>query len=332
MRIHKPVLLQEAVTLLNCRSGGLYVDCTAGMAGHSEEILKASAPDGRLLAMDRDEQAIAIIRQKLEPYSNRVTIIHSDYRRIRNVLEEYSITQVDGILADLGVSMLQFSDPQRGFSFQEEGPLDMRMDQSQKETAEDLIRRSSEQDLSRILKEFGEEPAAKRIARAIVQERKNKPIQTTTDLRMIIEKVVPIRRTQRIHPATLTFQALRIAVNRELEGLDQFLFDAFDVLANGGRLVIIAFHSLEDRTVKQVFRFLSAACRCSIALPVCQCGGKPLSKLLTPSPVRPTEDEVNENPPSRSAKLRAIEKIEGTVPRELWQTWINEHQNWKRNR
>jgi 16S rRNA (cytosine1402-N4)-methyltransferase len=248
------------------------------------------------------------------------------------VLEEYSITQVDGVLADLGVSMLQFSDPQRGFSFQEEGPLDMRMDQSQKETAEDLIRRSSEQDLVRILKEFGEEPAAKKIARAIVQERKNKPIQTTTDLRMIIEKVVPVRRTQRIHPATLSFQALRIAVNRELEGLDQFLFDAFDSLAHGGRLVIIAFHSLEDRTVKQVFRFLSAACRCSIALPVCQCGGKPLSKLLTPSPVRPTEDEVNENPPSRSAKLRAIEKIEGAVPRELWQTWINEHQNWKRNR
>jgi 16S rRNA (cytosine1402-N4)-methyltransferase len=308
------------------------MDCTAGMAGHSEEILRTSAPDGHLLAMDRDEQAIAIVRQKLQPYSNRVTIVHSDYRRIRIVLEETSFGPPDGILADLGVSMLQFSDPQRGFSFQEEGPLDMRMDQNQRETAQDLVNRLNEQDLTRILKEFGEEPAAKKIARKIVQERKNKPIQTTSDLRMIIEKVVPVRRNQRIHPATLSFQALRIAVNRELEGLDEFLFDAFDALVDGGRLVIIAFHSLEDRTVKQAFRFLSAACRCSIALPVCQCGGKPLSKLLTPSPVRPGEDEVNENPPSRSAKLRAIEKIGGTAPRELWQTWINERQNWKKNR
>jgi 16S rRNA (cytosine1402-N4)-methyltransferase len=332
MRIHRPVLLKEAVTLLNCRSGGLYMDCTAGMAGHSEEILRASAPDGRLLTMDRDEHAITIIRQKLEPYQDRVKIVHSDYRRIRNVLEETSFGTPDGILADLGVSMLQFSDPQRGFSFQEEGPLDMRMDQTQKETAEDLIHRMSEQELSRILKEFGEEPAAKKIAKRIVQERKTQPIRTTTELRQLVEKVVPVRRGQRIHPATLTFQALRIAVNRELEGLDEFLFDAFDVLADGGRLVVIAFHSLEDRTVKQVFRFLSAACRCSIALPMCQCGGKPLSKLLTSSPVRPGEDEVNENPPSRSAKLRAIEKIEGTAPRELWRTWLNEHQNWKRNR
>jgi 16S rRNA (cytosine1402-N4)-methyltransferase len=308
------------------------MDCTAGMAGHSEEILKASAPDGHLLAMDRDEQAIAIVRQKLHPYSNRVMIVHSDYRRIGKVLEETSFGTPDGILADLGVSMLQFSDPQRGFSFQEEGPLDMRMDQNQRETAQDLVNRLNEQDLTRILKEFGEEPAAKKIVRKIVQERKDKPIQTTSDLRMIIEKVVPVRRNQRIHPATLTFQALRIAVNRELEGLDEFLFDAFDALVDGGRLVIIAFHSLEDRTVKQAFRFLSAACRCSITLPVCQCGGKPLSKLLTPSPVRPTEDEVNENPPSRSAKLRAIEKINGTAPRELWQTWIDERQNWKKNR
>ncbi len=308
------------------------MDCTAGMAGHSEEILRASAPDGHLLALDRDEQAIAIVRQKLAPYQNRVTIVHSDYRRIGKVLEESSFGQPDGILADLGVSMLQFSDPQRGFSFQEEGPLDMRMDQSQRETAEDLISRASEEELTDILKEYGEEPAAKRIARRIVQERKTQPIQTTTELRKIIEKVIPLRHHQRIHPATLTFQALRIAVNRELEELDEFLFDAFDALVNGGRLVVIAFHSLEDRIVKQAFRFLSAACRCSIALPVCQCGGKPLSKLLTSSPVRPGEEELNENPPSRSAKLRAIEKIEGTVPRELWQTWLNEHQNWKRNR
>jgi 16S rRNA (cytosine1402-N4)-methyltransferase len=325
MRIHRPVLLKEAVALLNCRSGGLNVDCTAGMAGHSEEILNASAPDGRLLAMDRDEVAIEIVRQKLASYGNRVITVHSDFRKIRTVLEEKRMQTPNGILADLGGSMLQFTDPMRGFSFQQEGPLDMRMDRSQKETAEDLVNRLSEAELKKLLKEFGEETAAARIAKRIVQERKTKPLQTTTQLRELIEKVVPVKRGQKIHPATRTFQALRIVVNRELEGLDEFLFDAFDVLANEGRLVIISFHSLEDRIVKQVFRFLSAACRCSKALPICRCGGKPLSKLLTSSPVRPGEEEVNENPASRSAKMRAIEKIEGSVPRDLWNTWLREH-------
>lgn len=326
MRIHRPVLLKEAVALLNCRSGGLYVDCTAGMGGHSEQILIASAPDGRLLAMDRDEIAIEIVQQKLATFGNRVITVHSDFRNIQTVLEDRAIHAPNGILADLGASMLQFTDPLRGFSFQQEGPLDMRMDRSQKETAEDLVNRLSEAELKKVLKEFGEETAAGKIAKRIVQERKNKPFRTTTQLKEIIEKIVPVRRGQKIHPATRTFQALRIAVNHELEDLDEFLFDAFDVLASEGRLVIISFHSLEDRIVKQVFRFLSAACRCSKALPMCRCGGKPLSKLLTSSPTTAGEDEVNENPASRSAKMRAIEKIEGFAPRELWSTWLREHE------
>jgi 16S rRNA (cytosine1402-N4)-methyltransferase len=326
MRIHRPVLLKEAVALLNCRSGGLYVDCTAGMAGHSQEILNASAPDGRLLAMDRDEQAIEIVRQKLATFGNRVITVHSDFREIRTILEEQEMQEANGILADLGASMLQFTDPQRGFSFQQEGPLDMRMDRSQRETAEDLVNRLSEADLKKVLKEFGEETAAGKIAKRIIQERKNKPFRTTTQLSELIEKVVPARRGQKIHPATRTFQALRIAVNHELEGLGEFLFDAFDVLASEGRLVIISFHSLEDRIVKHVFRFLSAACRCSKALPICRCGGKPLSKLLTSSPATASEEEVNENPASRSAKMRAIEKIEGSAPRELWGPWLREHE------
>lgn len=303
----------------------MYVDCTAGMAGHSEQILLASAPDGHLLAMDRDEQAIAIVRQHLATYGKRVTTVHSDFRRIRKVLEETEMSDPNGILVDLGASMIQFTDPERGFSFQEDGPLDMRMDRSQNETAEDLINRLSERELEKILKEFSEEPAAARIAKRIVQERKSTPLRTTKQLREVIEKVVPVKRGQKIHPATRTFQALRIAVNRELEGLDEFLFDAFDVLASEGRLVVIAFHSLEDRIVKQAFRFLSAACRCSKALPVCRCGGKPLSRQLTSSPVRPGEQEVRENPASRSAKMRVIEKIQGSAPRDLWKTWLKEH-------
>ncbi len=303
----------------------MYLDCTAGMAGHSEQILLASAPDGHLLAMDRDEQAIVIVRQQLAAYRKRVTTVHSDFREIRNVLEETEMSDPNGILVDLGASMMQFADPERGFSFQEDGPLDMRMDRSQKETAEDLLNRLSERELAKILKEFGEEPAAARIAKWIAQDRKSRPLRTTKQLREVIEKVVPVKRGQKIHPATRTFQALRIAVNRELEGLDEFLFDAFDVLAIEGRLVVIAFHSLEDRIVKQAFRFLSAACRCSKALPVCRCGGKPLSRQLTSSPVRPGEQEVRENPASRSAKMRVIEKIQGSAPRDLWQTWLNEH-------
>jgi 16S rRNA (cytosine1402-N4)-methyltransferase len=324
MRIHKPVLLQEAVELLDCRSGGFYVDCTAGMGGHSAKILQASSPDGVLLAIDRDEQAVSHLRQSLAQYSGRVHVVHEDYRMLNAILGSKNLPAPNGILADLGASLLQLTQPERGFSFMTDGPLDMRMDRRQELTAADVVNLESSAGLIRILREYGEEPSATRIVRKIVEERKTAPITTTGRLREIIEEVVPRHRNQRIHPATRTFQALRIAVNRELENLDQFLFDAFDSLANDGRLVIIAFHSLEDRTVKQVFQFLSAACRCSRTVPMCRCGGRPLSKQLTRKFVRPGEQEINENPASRSAKMRAIQKISGPAPRDLWQQWLKE--------
>ncbi len=323
-RVHQPVLFRESLELLSCRAGGFYVDCTLGMGGHAEGILRASAPDGRLLALDKDEQAIRFAQQRLAPYGDRLKTVHEDYRMLRATLERSQLQAPNGILADLGPSLLQFTSPERGFSFQEDGPLDMRMDQHQDLTAGQIVNQSSAAELRRILKEFGEENSASAIANRIVNVRQKNPIHTTTELARLIESVKPRRHTDRIHPATKTFQALRIAVNRELEGLDQFLFDAFDALAAQGRLVVISFHSLEDRIVKRVFRFLSAACRCSKNFLQCICGGKPLSKMLTDKPVTASEEEVNGNPASRSAKLRAIEKADGSAPREFWTQWLEE--------
>lgn len=324
MRLHEPVLLSEAIALLKCRSEGLYVDCTLGMGGHSEAILKATEPNGRLLAFDKDQEAIDFAASRLSAYANRLTIIHDDFRKLPSVLKEQPFPAPAGILADFGPSMLQFSRAERGFSFQSEGPLDMRMDRRQNQTAADLIASLDENNLRTVLKEFGEEPNASRIARKILEKRKSSPITTTTELRSLIEAVVPRKRDQKIHPATRTFQALRIAVNRELEALDTFIFDAFDALEDGGRLVLISFHSLEDRIVKQTFQFLSAACRCPKRVLICECGGKPLSKFLTKRPVTPSDEEVNRNPASRSAKLRAIEKTGGPVQRGLWAEWKRE--------
>lgn len=325
MRIHRPVLLQETVELLNCAAGGFYVDCTVGMGGHSEKILEASSPEGFLLAIDRDYEALDLAQKNLARYGDRVRFVHSDYRNLNTILEQERLGSPTGILADLGASLHQLTSADRGFSFQAEGPLDMRMDRSETRTAADLVNRSSAEELTRLLREYGEEQAASRIARRIVEERRSSPIQTTSDLRKIVEKVVPVRREQKIHPATKTFQALRIAVNRELEDLDTFIFDAFDSLEVSGRLAIIAFHSLEDRIVKKSFHFLSAACRCSKTLMVCLCGGKPLAKLLTKKPVMPSTEEQEQNPASRSARLRVIEKIAGPIPRDLWPVWRAEN-------
>jgi len=324
MRLHRPVLLQESVELLNCKSGGFYVDCTAGMGGHSERILEFSSPDGELLAIDRDEEAIRFIQPRLAAYKHRVTFVQTDYRMLKTVLQEYKLREPSGILADFGISLLQLTSPDRGFSFQTEGPLDMRMDRSQEQTAEEIVNRLGVSDLARILRTFGEEQAALRIAKKIVEERKRGPITTTEQLRRIVETVKPRKREEKIHPATKTFQALRIAVNSELEGLDSFLFDAFDSLIDGGRLVIIAFHSLEDRIVKRVFQFLSAACRCGKRRSQCICGGEPLSRMLTKKPITPSDEEIAENPMSRSAKLRTIEKIKGPIERGFWTEWLDE--------
>jgi 16S rRNA (cytosine1402-N4)-methyltransferase len=326
MRIHRPVLLQETVELLNCAAGGFYVDCTLGMGGHSEKILEASSPDGRLVAIDRDPQAIEYARKRLAGYGDRVKLIDGDYRMLNTFLTLQDVAPPNGVLADLGPSLLQLTQPERGFSFMQDGPLDMRMDPTSGETAAEILNTASAAELKELIRKFGEEKAASRIARKISDSRRKAPLRTTGELRKLIEEVLPVRRDQKIHPATKTFQALRIAVNRELEGLDTFIFDAFDSLAPEGRLVIIAFHSLEDRIIKQTFRFLSATCRCPKALMVCLCGGKPLSRLITRKAIRPSEREQNENPASRSARLRAIEKLAGPVPRNLWKTWQKEHE------
>ena len=310
--------------LLRCSGSGVYVDCTVGMAGHAEKILEASAPGGFLLGIDRDEEAIRYSGQRLSGFGNRVRLIRADYRMIHRILAEQTIAAPSGILADLGASMLQFTQPGRGFSFQADGALDMRMDRTQDLTAARIVNEASAEELTRIFREYGEERAARRIAQRLVEARQLAPIQTTGQLAALLKRLLPERRNETIHPATRIFQALRIAVNSELDGLDEFIFDAFDSLAHGGRLVVIAFHSLEDRIIKHSFQFLSAACRCSRVLMACICGGKPLSKTLTTRPVRPGAEEVGRNPASRSARLRAIEKIDGQAPRHLWKTWLAE--------
>ena len=322
--MHTPVLVKESIDFLNCRPGGFYVDCTLGMGGHAEKILEVSAPDGRLLALDRDEEAVRFAENRLISYENRLTVVHEDYRMLRGILERTQSPATDGILVDLGPSMLQFTSAERGFSFQKEGPLDMRMDRRQTLTAESIINHFSAEQLLKIIRQYGEEPAAHAITRRIIEKRTNSPIQTTAQLATIIESVKKRRPGDKIHPATKTFQALRIAVNGELEGLDKFVFDAFDSLASGGRMVVIGFHSLEDRIIKQTFQFLSAACRCPKRILQCICGGKPLSKPLTKKPVTASAEEVEANPASRSAKLRAIEKISGPAPREMWPEWLKE--------
>lgn len=326
MRLHQPVLLEEAVQLLNCRDGGLYIDCTLGMGGHAERILQASAPTGLVAGIDRDREAIEFCKTKLQAYGERIQLIHGDYRMLNAILTERHLPAPSGVLADLGTSMLQFTSAERGFSFQQNGPLDMRMDRSQETTAELIVNTATARELTDILRSYGEERFAKNIARRIVEERARSPIRTTEQLRKVIEAAAPRRHDQKIHPATKTFQALRIAVNRELEEMDTFLFDVFDSLVDGGRLVIISFHSLEDRVVKHVFQFLSAVCRCPKNYVQCICGGRPLSKTLTKSPLVAGADEVEANPASRSAKLRAMEKIEGAgaSPRSLWKQWLNE--------
>jgi 16S rRNA (cytosine1402-N4)-methyltransferase len=324
VQTHYPVLLEESIEFLNCRPGGFYVDCTLGMGGHAEKLLEFSAPDGRLLAIDKDQEAIEVAQKRLASYKDRVTVVHEDYRMLRAILEQSHLPEPNGILVDLGPSMLQFTKPERGFSFQQSGPLDMRMDRRQTLTAASIINQSSAEHLLQIIRDYGEEIQARPIVNRIMEARKRSPIQTTEELVKVIESVKRRKPTDRIHPATKTFQALRIAVNSELENLDQFAFDAFDSLVEGGRLVVISFHSLEDRIIKQVFQFLSAACRCPKRLLQCICGGKPLSKQLTRKPVSAGPDELRKNPASRSAKLRAIEKLSGPAPREMWNEWLKE--------
>jgi 16S rRNA (cytosine1402-N4)-methyltransferase len=290
---HLPVMTAEVLGFLRPSHGGLFVDCTVGLGGHARALLEAGA--SRLLGLDRDRDALAIAHATLAPWSDRVELVHADYRTIDEVLAARQIAQVDGMLADLGVSSLQFDAEGRGFSFQRDEPLDMRMDRSGGETAADLVARSSERELADAIFQFGEERFSRRIARALVHERSETPIVTTGRLATIVRRAIPRRGFSRIDPATRTFQALRIWVNRELEGLDRFLEAAVNRLRIGARLAVITFHSLEDRIVKHTLRAID------------QRGGT--VKVLTKKPLIPSDDEVQRNPRARSAKLRAAEKV-----------------------
>jgi 16S rRNA (cytosine1402-N4)-methyltransferase len=291
---HASVLSAEALFYLQPERGGLFIDCTVGLGGHARALLEAGAE--RVIGLDRDPQALDLARNVLERWANQVELVHADYRSIDEVLDRRGIHLIDGALADLGLSSLQLGGPDRGFSFQRDDPLDMRMDQTQGDTASSLLARVSEVELADVIYRFGEERFSRRIAAAIVTARAEAPIVTTGRLAAIVRRAVPRKGAWRIDPATRTFQALRIWVNRELEGLDRFLEMTARRLRRGARLVVISFHSLEDRIVKHTLRALER-------------GGDAAMSVLTKKPVVPGENEVQRNPRARSAKLRAAERV-----------------------
>jgi 16S rRNA (cytosine1402-N4)-methyltransferase len=303
-------LLFEAVELLAPERGGLFVDATLGLGGHSEAILAAS-PDTRVLGIDRDREAIRLASERLARFGTRFRAVQSNFRDIARVLEEAGEQDASGVLADLGVSSLQFDSPERGFSFRHDAPLDMRMDaQGSEETAAELLERLPEEEIARVIYEYGEERKSRRIARWIVERReRGEPIRTTAELASLVARAVGHKRGDRIHPATRTFQALRIAVNGELEGLDAFVETSVGLLQTQGRLAVISFHSLEDRVIKHALRKLSGRCECDRRVPVCACGARKAVEILTRRPVTPGEQELEENPRARSAKLRACLKL-----------------------
>jgi 16S rRNA (cytosine1402-N4)-methyltransferase len=306
---HRPVLLEETLKLLAPERGGLYVDCTVGLGGHSEAILKSS-PDTRVIGMDLDPAALSYSRQRLAPFGDRFHAFQANFRAISSVLQQANERDPNGILADLGVSSLQFDSPERGFSFRFDAPLDMRMDTTTGATAADLLQQLSESEIARIIFEYGEERHSRRIARRIVERREQgQPVTTTTELADLVRHAAGGHKRHQIHPATRTFQALRIAVNRELEGLGEFVGSVVDLLIPDGRFAGISFHSLEDRILKRELRRLSGHCECPPRLPVCSCGARKVVEVLTRRPVTPGDREIDENPRARSAKLRACRKL-----------------------
>ncbi|HUQ33205.1 MAG TPA: 16S rRNA (cytosine(1402)-N(4))-methyltransferase RsmH [Pyrinomonadaceae bacterium] len=307
---HRPVLLRESIELLGAHRGGLFVDGTLGLGGHSEAILEASN-DARVIGIDRDPEALESARQRLAKYGSRFRGVHANFREAARVIVEAGEQDVQGVLVDLGVSSLQFDTGNRGFSFRHDAPLDMRMDASgNEETAAELLAHLPEEEIARIIFEYGEERRSRRISRWIVERReRGEPIATTKELADLVARAVGYRKTDKVHPATRTFQALRIAVNRELEGLSEFVETAIDLLQPDGRFVAISFHSLEDRIMKQTLRRLAGQCECSPRSPVCSCGARRAVEILTRRPIVPGEEEVSENPRARSAKLRACCKL-----------------------
>lgn len=310
---HKSILLNEVIESLNIKADGIYADGTLGGGGHSFEIASRLSEKGKLIGIDQDEAAIEAAGERLQTFSDRgiVTIVRDNYRNMKKVLSDLGISEVDGILLDLGVSSYQFDEGERGFSYRSDARLDMRMDQRQSLTAYDIVNGYSEQELYRVIKEYGEEQFAGNIVKHIVHHRAQKPIETTFELNEIIKESIPAKmRAGKGHPSKQTFQALRIECNDELNVLKDTLDDMLSLLRPDGRLAIITFHSLEDRIVKNKFREAANPCICPPSFPVCTCGRKPIGEALTRKPILPTEEEMEENPRAKSAKLRVFVKKE----------------------
>lgn len=307
---HTSVLLYECIDALNIRDGYTYVDCTAGGGGHSLEIAKRLGPNSRLICFDRDKDAIIAARARLKDYLDKVTFINENFSSLGEVIRELGITNLGGVLADLGCSSYQFDTAERGFSYMQNARLDMRMDTDAPLSAYEVVNEYSEDELKRIFFEYGEEKFSARIAAAIVKERVASPIETTAQLSDIIKSAIPaVKRKDGPHPAKRTFQAIRIEVNRELDAIKPLINSATDNLVSGGRIAIISFHSLEDRIVKFAYRDLCSGCTCPPDFPICICNNKPKIKDITKKPILPSEEELTNNPRSRSAKLRVAEKI-----------------------
>lgn len=304
---HIPVLLNECIKGLNIKKDGIYVDGTLGGAGHTSKILELLSQEGLLIGIDRDEEALNAAQKRLSQYNN-VTYVHSNHDEIKNILSDLKIPKVDGILLDLGVSSYQLDEGKRGFSYISDAPLDMRMDKSEKLTAEYIVNNYSEESIANIIYEYGEEKFSRSIAKNICEYRKNKKIETTKELVEIIEKSIPNSAKKNGHPAKRTFQALRIEVNNEIKPLIKTIEDCIDVLKPKGRLCVITFHSLEDRAVKEAYLSAQGKCTCPGDLPYCVCGYKSLGRIITKKPIIPTEEEMTENSRSKSAKLRIFEK------------------------
>ena len=306
---HVSVLLDECIEGLNIKENGIYVDCTLGGAGHSSEIIKRLSKNGTLIGIDQDKDALKAAGERLKDYENK-KLVHSNFYRIGSVIEELELEGVDGILMDLGVSSYQLDNAERGFSYMQDAPLDMRMNRDDDFSAYDIVNGYSEEELWKIIRDYGEDKFAKRIANFIVTARAEKPIETTLELVEIIKNAIPAKaRREGPHPAKRTFQAIRIEVNGELKILNKAIEDGVKKLNKGGRMCIITFHSLEDRIIKLKFRDLADPCKCPKEFPICVCGKKPTVKLVKRKAIEPSKKEVEENPRSRSAKLRIIEKL-----------------------
>ena len=307
---HAPVLLEESIEALRVQPGGTYVDCTVGLGGHAREILQRMEGHGLLIAMDRDPETLELARDRLSGLAENLSLYRENFKNLPLLLSNLGIASIDGCLVDLGVSRYQLTEPERGFSFREPGPLDMRLDRDQKTSAADLVQRLNVKELTDLFRRYGEEPEAARIARALVEERRQTRFRTTTELAEFIARVK--KRRSSLHPATLVFQALRIAVNQELEGLDRFLSRTIQCLSHGGRLVAISFHSLEDRIVKRTFQLEAGKCICFQPGDRCRCPRIKNVEILTRKPVTASPSELERNPSARSAKMRAVERVSET--------------------